>query len=100
MSAQPAHARAELGYWIGVPFWNRGYCTEATRALVDLGFRSLGLHRIQARHLTRNPASGRVMLTLGMRMEGINRDAMRKHGRFEDLAVYAILADEWVAARA
>jgi ribosomal-protein-alanine N-acetyltransferase len=93
----PAHARAELGYWIGVPFWNRGYCTEATRALVDLGFGSLGLHRIQARHLTRNPASGRVMLKLGMRMEGINRDAMRKNGRFEDLAVYAILADEWVA---
>ena len=40
------------------------------------------------------------MLKLGMQMEGINRDAMRKHGRFEDLAVYAILADEWAARHA
>lgn len=91
------HARAELGYWVGVPFWNRGYCTEASRALLELGFETLGLHRTQARHLTRNPASGRVMQKLGMRLEGVHRQSLRKNGRFEDLAVYAILADEWAA---
>jgi RimJ/RimL family protein N-acetyltransferase len=89
------HARAEIGYWFGVPFWNRGYCTEAARAVIDLAFNTLGLHRIEARHLTRNPASGRVMQKLGMKLEGMHRDALRKNGRFEDLAVYAILADEW-----
>jgi RimJ/RimL family protein N-acetyltransferase len=62
---------------------------------MELGFGTLALHRIQARHLTRNPSSGRVMQKLGMRLEGINRDAVRKNGRFEDLAIYAILADEW-----
>jgi [ribosomal protein S5]-alanine N-acetyltransferase len=93
----PQHVRAEIGYWIGVPFWNRGYCTEAARAVMELGFRTLGLHRIQARHLTRNPASGRVMQKLGMKLEGINRQALRKNDRFEDLAVYAMLADEWPA---
>jgi RimJ/RimL family protein N-acetyltransferase len=91
----PQHARAELGYWIGLPFWNRGYCTEAARAVIELGFRTLGLHRIQARHLTRNPASGRVMQKLGMTLEGVHRHALCKNDRFEDLAVYAILADEW-----
>ena len=58
--------RAELGYWIGVPWWNRGYATEAGRALLDFGFGTLGLHRIMAHHMMRNPASGRVMQKLGM----------------------------------
>jgi [ribosomal protein S5]-alanine N-acetyltransferase len=91
----PQHSRADLGYWFGVPFWNRGYCTEAARAVVDLAFRTLGLYRVQAHHLTRNPASGRVMQKLGMKLEGINRDVIRKNDRFEDLAMYGILAAEW-----
>lgn len=99
LTIMPAHARGELGYWLGVPYWNRGYCTEASRAVVDLGFSQLGLHRIQARHLTRNPASGRVMQKLGMQPEGVNRDAILKHDRFEDLAMYAILVDEWMSGR-
>ena len=88
------HARAELGYWVGVPFWNRGYCTEAARAIIGFGFSELGLHRVQARHLTRNPASGRVMQKAGMTFEGIHRGSMRKWDRFEDLAMYAILATD------
>jgi RimJ/RimL family protein N-acetyltransferase len=100
LTVTPAHARAELGYWLGVPYWNRGYSTEAANAVVDFGFTHLGLHRIQAHYLTRNPASGRVMQKLGMRSEGVSRHAVRKNDRFEDLETYAILADEWVGARA
>ncbi|MFL5509066.1 MAG: GNAT family N-acetyltransferase, partial [Gemmatimonadaceae bacterium] len=55
------HQRAELGYWIAPDCWNRGYATEATRAIIDFGFETLGLHRIESRHFLRNPASGRVM---------------------------------------
>jgi len=99
LTITPAHAHAELGYWLGVPYWNRGYCTEAANAVVDFGFTQLGLHRIQAHYLTRNAASGRVMQKLGMRSEGVSRHAVRKHDRFEDLELYAILADEWIAHR-
>jgi RimJ/RimL family protein N-acetyltransferase len=99
LTIDPAHERGELGYWLGVPYWNRGYCTEASRAVVDFGFTQLGLHRVQARYLTRNPASGRVMQKLGMQPEGVHRHAMRKNDRFEDLAMYAILADEWTVGR-
>lgn len=94
---EPAHARAELGYWIGVPFWGRGYATEAGRALLELGFDRMDLHRIQATYITRNPASGRVMQKLGMRPEGVLRQHVRKWNVFEDLAVYGILAAEWRA---
>lgn len=95
LAIRPAHAAAELGYWVGVPYWGRGYATEASRALMDFGFRRLMLHRIQARHLIRNPASGRVMQKLGMRLEGIHRHAVRKWGIFEDVAHYAILETDW-----
>ena len=95
----PAHAVGELGYWIAVSAWGRGYATEAAGALCDFAFGALDLHRIQARHLMRNPASGRVMQKLGMQREGILRGAVRKWDRFEDLALYAVLAPEWQAAR-
>jgi [ribosomal protein S5]-alanine N-acetyltransferase len=90
------HERAELGYWIAVPFWNRGYCTEAARQMAALAFGPLQLHRLQARHLQRNPASGRVMQKLGMQPEGVQRESVKKWNRFEDLAMYAILAREWL----
>jgi RimJ/RimL family protein N-acetyltransferase len=94
LAIAPAHARAELGYWVGVPYWNRGYCTEAARAVVRFAFDALALHRVQARHFVRNPASGRVMEKVGMRFEGVMRGAVRRWDRFEDLAMYAILATD------
>jgi len=87
-----ADRRAELGYWIGIPWWNLGYATEASRAIIGFGFTSLGLHRIMARHMARNPASGRVMQKLGMQREGVLRQHILKWGVFEDLVVYAVLA--------
>lgn len=89
------HARAELGYWTGRPYWGRGYCTEASREVIRYGFDEMGLNRIFATHFTRNPASGEVMKKLGMRFEGVQREHVRKTSSFEDLAVYAILRSDW-----
>lgn len=86
--------RAELGYWIGKPYWNMGYCTEAARAVIRYGFERLGLARIFASHLKRNPASGRVMQKVGMAHEGCLRRHVKKWGRYEDLELYGILKDE------
>ena len=89
-----AHGRAELGYWMGVPYWNRGYCSEAARALVAYGFEQMGLHRVYAYHFVRNPASGRVMQKAGMTYEGTLRQHAKKRERYEDLAAYGILRSE------
>lgn len=89
------HARAELGYWVGRPYWNRGYCTEAAREILRFAFQDLGLNRVQAAHFTRNPASGRVMQKLGMLREGTMRELFRKRDGFEDADGYAILRREW-----
>jgi ribosomal-protein-alanine N-acetyltransferase len=68
---------AELGYWIGRPYWGRGYATEVAREVVRYGFERLGLHRIHAEHLGSNPASGRVMQKIGMSYEGRSGEPMR-----------------------
>jgi RimJ/RimL family protein N-acetyltransferase len=85
------HARASLGYWIAYEEWGRGYATEAARPVVDWAFTD-GWHRVEATHLTRNPASGRVMQKLGMQHEGRMRDYFRRFDRWEDVELYAVLA--------
>jgi len=86
---------AELGYWIGVPYWRQGYCTEAAQEMLRYGFEVLALNRIHARHLTKNPASGRVMQKIGMAHEGTLRQAIFRWGAFHDMALYAILREEY-----
>ncbi|MCG7499183.1 GNAT family N-acetyltransferase [Vibrio sp. Of7-15] len=54
-----------LGYWLGVPYWGKGYCTEASQALVHFAFTTLNLPMLYARHLLHNPQSGAVMIKSG-----------------------------------
>ena len=86
--------RAELGYWIGKPYWNHGYCTEAALAVVRFAFDVLGLRRVFAQHYGRNPASGRVMHKIGMRHEGTLRQHTVKWGTIDDMEVYGVLRGE------
>jgi RimJ/RimL family protein N-acetyltransferase len=92
-----SHQHAELGYWLGVPYWGQGYATEATRELLRYGFENLGLHRIFASHFKHNPASGRILKKLGMRYEGCQREHLRKWDRFVDSELYGMLRHEWDA---
>ena len=89
------HERAELGFWVGVPYWGRGYTTEAAHAVLGFGFGRLGLHRICACHFAGNDASGRVQQKLGMTREGVLRHQFKKDGRYIDDVMYSILADEF-----
>ena len=89
------HARAELGYWVAADRWSRGYATEAGQRMIEYAFDAMTMNKVEARHFTRNPASGRVMQKLGMSLEGVHRQAFLRWGRFEDVAVYAILAADW-----
>lgn len=87
--------RAEIGYWVGRSYWNQGYCTEAGLAVIKHAFADLNLHRVHAFHLSRNPASGRVMQKLGMTREGLARQHVRRWEVYEDLVLYGILRSEW-----
>jgi RimJ/RimL family protein N-acetyltransferase len=87
---------AEIGYWVGVPFWGRGYTTEAAAEVIRYAFEDLQLNKVYAAHFTRNPSSGRVMQKLGMRYEGTLRQQHKKWGEYVDVDFYGILRGEFV----
>lgn len=93
------NARAEIGYWVGVPYWGKGFATEAAHAVLDFAFSRKELRRVAARHFANNPASGRVMKKLGMSYEGLLRQHECKWGEFLDVVCYGILATEWQARK-
>jgi [ribosomal protein S5]-alanine N-acetyltransferase len=75
--------------------WGRGYALEAARAMLDHGFRELGLHRIYAETLEENVAAVNLAEKLGMRREGILRENRRFGGRWWNTVVLSILETEW-----
>lgn len=89
-----ADHHAEMGYWIGKPYWNQGYCTEAAAAMLVYAFETLQLERVFANYFADNPASGRVMSKLGMTHEGTFRHHRCKWGEFHDLVVCGMLRGE------
>ncbi|HEV2066213.1 MAG TPA: GNAT family N-acetyltransferase [Thermomicrobiales bacterium] len=93
MGVVMAHRRGTLGYWLGVPFWGQGYTSEAVRHAVAFGFEDLGLHRIDAECMSRNPASAKVMQRAGMVHEGTFRDYIIKNDSFESIDRYAVIRD-------
>jgi RimJ/RimL family protein N-acetyltransferase len=86
-----SHRAAEMGYWLGKPFWGQGYATEAARRVLRYAFEELDLNRVFASHFAHNIASGRVMQKAGMAYEGTMRQHVLKWGSFKDLVYYAIV---------
>lgn len=69
----------ELGYWLGKPFWNQGYATEAAKRLIGFAFRDLKADRVKAGWFHDNGASGRVLEKLGFRPDGAaSRDCLAR----------------------
>jgi RimJ/RimL family protein N-acetyltransferase len=82
---------AEIGYWLGEPFWGRGITSEALVATTQWAFASFDLTRIFAHVFDWNPASARVLEKAGYALEGRLRKAVTKDGRNIDALLYSIL---------
>jgi len=89
------HSQGELSFWLVVEAWGKGYMTEVVQVVVQYVFEVLGLNRLYAYHMLRNPASGNVLEKNGFKQEGLLRQRVRKWGQFEDVALWAILRQEW-----
>lgn len=94
------HRTMELGYWIGEPFWGKGYVAEACRAVLALAFADYGPERVQARVIAGNGASARVLAKLGFREEGTLRKSLLRRERLEDVRMFSLLREEWEASKA
>lgn len=86
---------ANLGYWIGVPYWGQGFATEACAALIAFGFDHWSLAAINGRHLLENPASGRVLRKNGFVPQGQTRMLFPTREREETLATYQLTRECW-----
>lgn len=87
---------AEIGYVFHRDMWGQGIAGEAVSAVMDFGFRKIGLNRIEARYMVENQNSRRVMEKCGMSFEGIHRRSMLIKGEFRDIGVFSILRDEYM----
>lgn len=85
------HHKAEMGYWIAEPFWNQGFATEAGKAVIQFGFETLKLHKIYATHFSHNPASGKVLINIGMMHEADLKQHYFKNGAYLDVRQYSII---------
>jgi [ribosomal protein S5]-alanine N-acetyltransferase len=87
--------RAELGYWLGIPYWNQGYMSEAAMAATRFGFESIGLHKITIGCMEGNAASQKIIEKLGYRyLAKFEEDAWRD-GKWLTHLRYEMVASEW-----
>ncbi len=91
----PDHARAEIGFLLAKPLWNRGLMCEALAAVLGFGFLVKNLHRVEALVDPRNVASLRVLERAGFRREGVLRDYEFEREAFIDLVLLSLLRMEW-----
>lgn len=87
---------AEIGYILNKNFQGKGFVTESSKKLVEIGFNHLKIEKIYARFDTKNPISGKVLTRLGMKQEGILRHVAKNPlGEWKDRAYFSILKDEY-----
>ena len=86
---------ASFAYMLAQDFWGRGYGTEALTAVLDFGFREMGLAYIEADHMEENPASGAVMRKCGMVYQTTLPEKYEKNGIFHNAVLYRINREEW-----
>ena len=92
----PRHPRqADIGYWLGVPYWNNGYMTEAVRLICYLCFNYLDSARICATVFVGNTGSRRVLEKNGFSLDGTLRQHVFKRGQFLDSWFLTLLRPEW-----
>lgn len=87
--------RAEIGYTLSHNYWGRGLMHEAAEALIDFGFKEMDLIKVEAPIMLDNKQSQRVAEKLGMIREGVSRKHMIIKGEYVDLAMYAVLKEEF-----
>ena len=98
--ASAENLQGEIGWTLRPDFFGHGYASEASAAILDLAFDTIGLHRVRAELDPRNDASVALCRRLGMRHEATFRQDLWFKGDWADTGVYAILAEEWAARRA
>lgn len=89
---------AEIGYELAKAHWGRGIMTEALDSIIDWGFRSLELNRIEALVMVNNIASIQLLKKLGFFEEGLLREYGYWKGQFHDLKIFSLLKRDYTSS--
>lgn len=95
LNPAPEGLRAEIGFWIAVPHWGKGFCTEAGREVVRYAFEETPLQRVWAGHFEGNDASGRVQEKMGLKREGFSPWGHCRFGELKDHVIYGLIRPDW-----
>ena len=95
LTIAPEHNRAEIGYWLAEEFWDKGYTSEAVKAMLQFGFEQLQLNKIEAAYISTNIASGKIMKRNGMVKEGVFKNHDIKNGKYVTLIHYGVLKSNY-----
>ncbi|NNE43579.1 MAG: GNAT family N-acetyltransferase [Gemmatimonadetes bacterium] len=99
MERNEQHARAELGYWIAVPHWRKGYGREAVGKVLEYGFRTVKLRKIFATTVLTNDASAGLLQSVGFEHQGLLQKHAKVRGRWWDLNYWELLRETWQESR-
>ena len=91
--------KAELAYWLGTRHQGKGIATEAVGRTVRYAFEQLGLHKLFVSHFSVNDASKKLILRLGFRFVGVQREEFQKDGVWYDHVLYELLESDCAGAR-
>jgi RimJ/RimL family protein N-acetyltransferase len=96
---EPGFGTAEWGFAIGSPFWGTGVFRDGAELVLAFAFETIGVHRLEARAAVRNGRGNTALRKVGAVQEGLLRKSFLRHGEYFDQILYAILAEDWAAAR-
>jgi RimJ/RimL family protein N-acetyltransferase len=96
---EPGFGTAEWGFAIGSTFWGTGVFQQSAELMLEFVFNTIGVHRLEARAAVLNGRGNGALLKMGAVQEGILRKSFLRDGRYLDQVLYAILEDDWRAAR-
>lgn len=89
--------RVDIGYCIGYDYWNRGFMTEAAKAVINYLFKEINFNRITISHVAENPASGKVAINCGLKYEATRKGYFKyAEGVFLDVIDYSITREEFL----
>jgi RimJ/RimL family protein N-acetyltransferase len=96
---EPGFGTAEWGFAIGSPFWGTGVFQEGAELVVDFAFKTIGVHRLEARSAVKNGRGNGALQKIGAVQEGVLRKSFVRNGEQLDQVLWAILDEDWLHAK-
>jgi ribosomal-protein-alanine N-acetyltransferase len=97
---EPGFGTAEWGFALGSAYWGSGVFEEGAELLLNFAFKSVGVHRLEARAAVRNGRGNGALRKIGAVQEGLLRQSFLKDGEYLDQALWTILEEDWQAKTA